>query len=157
MARDYILRLIEQLATLLAGLLARRKAGQTIEAREDLENLCVRTCGFTLNEIKLLAPEEVARLMQRAGAMQIFRSFAVAEMLLLDAQWQGEEGAKDSLIPNYVHAFCLIADSFDALTKEDQKHYEPKLRDLGAKLGDLLNHPYLRERWEKFSSQAPNV
>src|SRR5256885_16601193 len=42
-ARDYILRLIEQLATLLAALISRRKAGETIQAREDLENTSVRT------------------------------------------------------------------------------------------------------------------
>src|SRR5688572_8720219 len=104
MARDYILRLIEQIATMIAGLLARRKAGEVIQAREDLENLCVRTAGLTLSEIKLLAPEEVAKLMRRAGAMQILRSLTIAELLLLDAQWHEQDRASEQLLPNYVHA-----------------------------------------------------
>src|SRR6476661_787325 len=115
MARDYILRLIEQLATMLAALLSKRKAGDTIRAREDLENTSVRTIGFTLSEIKLLAPEEVARILDRSGALRVTRSFILSELLLLDAQWHEEDRTADQLTPNYVHAFCLMADSIDLL------------------------------------------
>src|SRR5688572_33335960 len=108
MARDYILRLIEQIATMVAALLNRRQAGEIIEAREDLENHCVRTIGFTLSEIKLLAPEEVARILEKSGAMRITRALMVAELLMLDAQWHEEDRSTEDRMPNYVHAFCLI-------------------------------------------------
>ena len=76
MARDYILRLIEQIATMLAALMSRREAGEIIAAREDLENTCVRMVGFTLTEIKGLAPEEVAKILERSAfvAEQLVRT-----------------------------------------------------------------------------------
>ena len=146
MARDYILRLIEQMATMLAGLLARRKAGEVIQAREDLENLSVRSSGFTLSELKNLAPEEVAKIMQRAGSLQIIRSFTLAELLLLDAKWHEEDRTSGELLPNYVHAFCLIADWMETLGKEDLEHYRVKLAQIAEKLGDLKQHPYIAPR-----------
>lgn len=149
MARDYILRLIEQLATLLAALISRRKAGEVILAREDLENLCVRTIGFTLSEIKGLSPEEVARILDRSGAMRVMRSFILSEMLLLDAQWHEEDRTSEELLPNYVHAVCLMADSLDSLNSDEEPHFRAKLASAAEKLGELREHPYIAERLAK--------
>jgi len=153
MARDYILRLIEQIATMLAGLLARRKAGEVIEAREDLENLSVRTSGFTLSELKNLAPEEVSRLLKRTGSLQVIKSFTVAELFLLDAKWHEEDRTSEELLPNYVHAFCLIVDCIETLGKEDLQHYRGKLELIMEKLGELKTHPYIAERVARIQTQ----
>lgn len=153
MARDYVLRLIEQLATLLAALINRRKAGEIIQAREDLENATVRAVGFTLSEIKLLAPEEVSRIVDRAGALRTIRALTLAELLLLDARWREEDGGDSSqLTPNYVHAFCLIADALDTLASEDREHFKARLLATAEKLGELREHPYIAER---FANIAP--
>ena len=149
MARDYILRLIEQLATMLAALISRRKAGEVIQAREDLENTSVRTVGFTLSEIKNLAPEEVARILDRSGAMRVTRSFILSELLLLDAQWHEEDRTAEQLMPNYVHAVCLMADSIDSLNSEEQPHFRAKLVSAAERLGELREHPYIAERLAK--------
>lgn len=152
MARDYILRLIEQLATLLAALINRREAGQVIEAREDLENTAVRTIGFTLSEIKLLAPEEVSRIVDRSGALRTIRALTLAELLLLDASWHEQDRSEDQLTPNYVHAVCLIADALETLGTEEQAHFRAKLLTAAEKLGDLREHPYIAERLAKFAA-----
>lgn len=151
MARDFVLRLIEQLATLLAALINRRKAGEIIEAREDLENATVRTVGFTLSEIKLLAPEEVTRIVDRAGALRTIRALTLAELLLLDARWHEEDRTQDQLTPNYVHAFCLISDSLDTLASEDHEHFKARLLSIADKLGELREHPYIAERLAKIA------
>jgi hypothetical protein len=152
MARDYILRLIEQIATMVAALLNRRRAGEIIEAREDLENHCVRTIGFTLSEIKSLAPEEVARILEKSGAMSVTRALMVAELLILDAQWHEEDRSAVDRMPNYVHAFCLIADSLETLSSDEQTVFRAKLGTLAEKLGELREHPYVAERISKVAN-----
>ena len=156
MARDYILRLIEQIATMIAALLNRRKAGEIIQAREDLENHCVRTIGFTLSEIKLLSPEEVAKILGRSGAMQITRALILAELLMLDAQWHEEDRSAEDRMPNYVHAFCLIADSLESLGKEEQGMFRAKMAAAAEKLGPLREHPYIAERISRTAGEAPS-
>jgi hypothetical protein len=153
-ARDYILRMIEQLATMIAGLMNRRKAGEVIQAREDLENHCVRTIGFTLSEIKNLAPEEVAKILDRSGALRVTRALIISELLRLDAEWHQEDRTSEQLIQNYVHAFCLVADSIDSLSSDEQPHFRARLATYAEKLGDVREHPYISERLAKYDISA---
>jgi hypothetical protein len=148
--RDYILRLIEQIAIMVAALISRRKAGEGIQAREDLESSCVRTIGFTLSEIKNLAPEEVARILDRSGALRVTRALILSELLRLDAEWRKEDAPSADVTPNYVHAFCLVADSLDLLSSDEQPHFRARLASYAEKLGELRNHPYIAERLAKF-------
>jgi hypothetical protein len=154
-ARDYILRLIEQLATMLAALINRRRAGEVIQAREDLENTSIRTLGFTLSEIKGLAPEEVAKILDRSGALRVTRAMILSELLRLDAQWHQEDRTSDQLMPNYVHAFCLVADSLDSLSSDEQPHFRARLVSYAEKLGELRDHPYISERLSKLELPIP--
>jgi hypothetical protein len=149
-ARDFILRLIEQMATMLAALMNRRRAGEIIEAREDLENTCARTVGLTLSNVKELAPEALTRLLERSGALKITRAVMLAELLLLDADWKEQDSPEKDVLPNYVHAFCLLADSLDSLSAEEEAFFRPKLDRAAGKLGALANHPYINERLRKF-------
>jgi hypothetical protein len=153
-ARDYILRMIEQLATMIAALIHRRKAGEIIEAREDLENHCVRTIGFTLSEIKNLAPEEVAKILDRSGALRVTRALILSELLRLDAEWHEKDRTSEQLIQNYVHAFCLVADSVDLLSSDEQPHFRARLATYAEKLGDVREHPYISERLAKYDISA---
>ncbi len=155
MARDYILRLIEQMATMLAALINRRRSGEVVQAREDLENTCVRTIGFTLSEIKNLAPEEVARILDRSGALRLTRAMILSELLRLDAEWHQEDRTSDQLMQNYVHAFCLVADSIDMLSSDEQPHFRARLATYAEKLGGLREHPYISERLSKLEPGAP--
>lgn len=150
MARDFILRLIEQMATMLAALMNRRRAGEVIQAREDLENTCVRTVGLTLTNVKELAPEAVAQILQKSGALSITRSVMLAELLLLDADWKEKDSPEKDVLPNYVHAFCLLADSLESLSAEETAFFRPKLDLAASKLSHLENHPYINERMKKF-------
>ena len=152
-ARDYILRMIEQLATMLAALLNRRQAGEVIQAREDLENHCIRTIGFTLSEIKGLAPEEVAKILDRSGALRVTRAMILSELLRLDAEWHQEDRTSEQLMPNYVHALCLVADSIDSLAADEQPHFRAKLAGYAEKMGELRSHPYIAERMCKLEGE----
>jgi hypothetical protein len=153
-ARDYILRMIEQLATMIAALIHRRKAGEVIEAREDLENHCIRTIGFTLSEIKELAPQAVAKILDRSGALRVTRALILSELLRLDAEWHEQDRTSEQLMPNYVHAFCLVADSIDLLASDEQPHFRARLAMYADKLNDLREHPYISERLAKLEAPA---
>jgi hypothetical protein len=53
---------------------------------------------------------------------------------------------------NYVHAFCLLADAIGALTTEEQAFYRVKLDMLAERLGDLKEHPYIKERLRDYGT-----
>jgi len=114
----------------------------------------VRTIGITLSEIKQLSPEEIAKILGRSGALQITRALILAELLLLDAQWHEEDRNVEDRMPNYVLAFCLIADSLDSLGKEEHTLFRARLATIAEKLGPLREHPYIAERISKSAADA---
>ena len=135
--------------------MSRRKAGDVIAAREDLENTSVRTVGFTLSEIKGLSPEEVAKILERSGALRVARAITLAELLLLDAQWHESDRSSEQLTPNYVHAVCLLADSLELLSSDERVHFGARMAAAAEKLGELRNHPYISERLARYETTDP--
>ncbi|MGD1090135.1 MAG: hypothetical protein ABR955_15630 [Verrucomicrobiota bacterium] len=152
MGRDYILRMVDQIAAMLAGVIAKKQAGQPAEARAELEKTCIQTIGLTLADLKRLSPEAVVQLLNNAGALRPIRAVTLAELLLVDAELH--EADPDALppLPNYVHAFCLLADAIDTLTTEDQAIYRTKLNMLADRLGDLRTHPYIKEKLRDYGT-----
>src|ERR1700722_13713673 len=82
---DYVMRLIRQISAALAGIIAKQKGGNLVEAREELATTCVLTIGLSLAQIKQLSPEAVAELLKKTGASRHLRAVTLAELLLLDA------------------------------------------------------------------------
>jgi hypothetical protein len=146
MARDYILRIADQIAAMLATILAKKQAGQIAEAGTELDNTCLQTIGLTLTDLKRLSPEAVAQLLNNVGALRPVRAVMLAELLLVDAELIEADPNPRPSLPNHVHAFCLLADVIDTLTTEEQAGYRIKLNRLADRLGDLRTHPYIKER-----------
>jgi len=146
MARDYIMRMVEQIAAMLSTLLAKREAGCNIEVEKELDGHCLRTIGLSLERLKKLSPEAVAQLLNEAGALRPVRAITLAELLLVDAELADEKQDESGAAASRVHAFCLLADSLPILNSEDQTVYREKLKALTDKLGDLKTHPYIAER-----------
>ena len=139
--------MIEQIAAMLASILAKKDAGQIGEARQEMDGQSRRTIGLTIEEIKKLSPEAVANLLTAGGALQPVRAVTLAELLLVDADLATEKG--EAPVANLVHAFCLLADSIEALNSEDQIVYRARLKLLAEKLGDFRTHPYIGERMSR--------
>jgi len=146
MTQDYIMRLIEQIAAMLAAIIAKRRNGQIEEARQDLEATCGQTVGLTLEAVKQLSPEALASHLCDSGGNRYPRSVILAELLVQDAEILEAQGATQEAIPGYLHAFCLLADAYPVLSSEEQAIYRPKLDALGAKLEHLPPNPYTTER-----------
>jgi hypothetical protein len=141
-----MLRMIEQIAAMLAAILARKRAGQLVEAHAEIENSCLQTVGITMAELKRLSPEAVAQLLNNFGALRTIRAMTLAELLLVEAEIHEPDLIPQAILPNYVHAFCLIADEVDKLTAEEQTIYRAKLAWLAERLGSLRTHPYIQAR-----------
>jgi hypothetical protein len=152
MPGDYMLRMIGQIAAMLAAILARKKAGQLVEARAEAENACLQAIGLTLAELKRLSPEAVAQLLNKFGALRTLRAVTLAELLLVETELSGSDTNPQASMPNDVHAFCLLADEMDKLTPEEQAFYRTKLDRLADRLGPLRTHPYLKARLRDYGT-----
>ena len=141
-----MLRMVEQVAAMLARLLAKKQAGQIVEARSEAENICAQNIGLTLTELKRLSPEAVAQLLDKVGGLRTIRAVTLAELLLVDAELHEADKIPSQTLSNHVHAFCLLADAVDTLSPEEQVFYRSKLDLLAGKLGDLRNHPYIQAK-----------
>ena len=141
-----MLRMVDQIAAMLATIIAKKQAGQFAEAGAELENTCIRTIGHTVTDLKRLSPESVAQVLNNSGALRPVRAVMLAELLLMDAEVHEADQPPRSSMPNYVHSFCLLADAMDALTTEEQTLYRAKVDMLADRLGDLRAHPCIKER-----------
>lgn len=152
MQRDYIMRLVEQIATLLASVIAKEQAGQLREAKADLEEKARQNIGMALRDLKRLSPEAVSQLLESSGGLRYGRAVILAELLLHDAALsQANDQSSDALL-SYLHAFCLLSDTMETLTAEDQAVYRPKLMELATRLKSLPPHPYLGEKLAQYDA-----
>lgn len=153
MQRDYIMRLIEQIAALVASIVAKERAGRFSEARADLEEKVRQTMGMNLCDLKRLSPEVVSQLLESSGGLRYGRSVVLAELLLHDAAISDATGESSDSLLGYLHAFCLLADTIDTLTEEDQAVYRPKLKELTTRLKHLSKHPYVGAKLAQYGTE----
>jgi hypothetical protein len=137
MAADYILRMIQQAAMMLASIIARKERGDLPGAAREIEEKCLQTVGLPLAVIKQSTPDSLAELLAAGGALRPARSIALAELLIQDAELCERQGDPVLAVLAYAHAARLLADSLGALSGEDFTHYQSKLEDVDAKLRDL--------------------
>jgi hypothetical protein len=146
MAEDFIMRLVQQVAAMLAAILTQRRSGQIAEARQEVGKLCLESIGLPVEKVKQMTPEGVASHLRESGGNQYPRAVLLAELLLQDAEILESQGALQDALPSYVHAFCLLADAYPVLATEEQAVYRVKLDDLVAKLEQLPANPYTTGR-----------
>lgn len=142
MARDYILRLIDHAALMLAEIIAKRKTGQPAEVRAAIENQALQQTGLPLSLIRGAAPAMVADLLRNGGELRYIRGVLLAELLLQDAEMCEETGDKPGALTGYLHAWCLLHDAAVSFNPEEIRHFGAKqnrartrLLSLAAELG----------------------
>jgi len=123
MPQDYILRLIEEVALMLAEL-ARLKSG---EKPARISALCLRETGLPLDFVKHSAPDTILRLLETGGGTQYARAVLLAELLLQDADVGESAGKNREAIISRAQAATLLEHSIDHLSPDEQAVYRPKL------------------------------
>ena len=144
MVRDYVMRLIEQVAAMLASVVTKRGAGQYDEARQELNAICQQQLGLTLDFVKRTSPEAVAEALAAAGALRHARAVLLSELLTHDAGLSDDTGRASEATVARLHAFCLLADAMPTLSQEEQATYRPKLDRLAESLSALSGNPYVQ-------------
>jgi hypothetical protein len=130
MAQDYLLRLIEQVALMLAEL-SRLRAG---EKPARISALCLRETGLPLDFVKHSSPETILQLLESGGGTQYARAVLLAELLLQDADVSDASGKNREVTISRAQAQALLDYSVDNLSPEEQAIYRPKLEALTAAL-----------------------
>ena len=146
MVRDYVMRLVEQVAKLLVSIVAKRDAGQHEEARADLNALCQEHIGLTLDFVKRTSPEGVADSLAAAGALRHARAVLLSDLLTLDAGVSDDTGRAAEATVARLHAFCLLADAMEMLSRDEQTTYRPKLDRLAESLSAVSGNPYVQSK-----------
>ena len=153
MQRDYIMRLIERIAALVASIVAKERAGQYPEARAEVDVKSREVIGMGLGDLRKLSPEVVSQLLTSSGGLRYGRAVILAELLLHDAAIaDATDHASDALLSR-VHAFCLLSDTIDTLTTEDQAIYREKLDTLAAQLRTLPPDAYLSPKLAAYDAR----
>ena len=157
MPRDYLLRLVEQMARMLAGLIAKRETGLHEEAKRDVEALCLEHIGLTLDFVKRASPEALEQALASGGALQHARAIGLAELLIQDAEICEETGHSAHAWISRLHAFCLLDDHFDLLSREEQATYRKKLDQLAHSLESLRADPYVNSKLRHYEARAQSA
>ena len=150
MPEDYLLRLFEQVTLMLAAIHDRRAAGRNDDAAGEIETACLHTIGLPFALIKRSSPEALSDLMQRGGE-RYFRSILLAELLLQEAELNKEAGKLTEMMRGQLQAFCLISESINVLSRDDQIIYRIKLKQLAKELEETCPDPYLLEKLKQHS------
>lgn len=134
---DYLMRLINQIAAAIAGIIAKRSKGEIAEAVEEIERTCLEQVGLPLIVFKQSTPDAVAELLANAGALRVPRSLLLAELLVQDALIAESVGNPVAAALGYTHAERLLRDSLPSLGPDDEKACLEKLDMIAAKRRDL--------------------
>lgn len=137
MPQDYIVRMIQQMAAMLAGIIAQRQRGELSSAADSIEQKCLEHVGLPLSVVKHTSPEGLAELLATGGDLRYIRSIALAELLIQDAEISVLRGSPFTAVASYTHAVRLLSDSIPVLDREEQRHYRGKLEDVATRLQDL--------------------
>ena len=152
MVRDYVMRLVEQVAKMLATFIAKRDAGQLDEARKELDAICQQHLGLTLAFAKSSSPEALAETLSAAGGVSHARAVLLSELLTHDADLSERAGRVAEASIARLHAFCLLGDALGMLSNDELATYRPKLDQLSEKLRPLAADSYVRGKLEKYRS-----
>jgi hypothetical protein len=132
--RDYIMRLIEQAAQMLAAIIAYRRAGRVAEAALEIETKCRQTVGLPLDMVRRSSPESLWELLGQGGGLRYPRAVMLAELLLQEAELARGANRATDMIRNQLQAFCLLHECIPVLSYDEAAVYRPRLEALAREL-----------------------
>lgn len=147
------MRLVQQIAQMLASLIALRQQGRYAEAAEEIDALCLQTMGLSVERLRRLSPETLAAHLEAGGALRHHRAITLAELLVQDAELSVlAERPADALLSR-LNAFCLLADAVRFLPAAEHADYGPKIAALSAQLASAATHPYVAEKLREYTAR----
>lgn len=148
---DYIRRLIEQVAQMLAAIMGHRNAGRNDEAVQEIEKSCLQTAGLPMSLVRQASPEALRDFLQSGGPQRHIRDMLLAELMLQDAELSEIAGREEDALRCQEHAFCLIADAMELLGADDLAVYRSKMAVLAPLLAGRTSDPYVWQRLDRWT------
>jgi hypothetical protein len=150
MPQDYFLRLIDQIAIMLAAIARQAASGDRGGARAEISEQCRQTIGLDISQIQQMSPEALGQLLESSAGLRQTRAVMIAELLLKDSEMHAGDLGRVTL--DRLHAFCLLASVVDSLDTDDQRVYQQKLGELRDFLSELSNNPYVASKLAQFAA-----
>jgi hypothetical protein len=148
MPQDYFLRLIDQVAIMLAQIMGKKAAGDDAGAKDELSAQCRQTIGLDISQVQQMSPEALGQRLETAAGLRQARAILLAELLLKDAEMNSEDERRTAL--DHLHAFCLIAGAVDSLDPDDQRAYRAKLKLVADRLAPMQSDPYVAQKLREY-------
>jgi hypothetical protein len=158
--QDYIMRMIQQVAQMLAVLMGHRHAGRREEAAQEIERACLLHAGVPMSMVRLATPEALRQFLPAGGHRNLARDIMLAELLMQDAELMDEQGEAAAALHSRSHAFCLINDAVDSLAADDTAHYRSTLDSLAKAMDGFPLDSYVavkHQAWLEKRSMADNL
>jgi len=134
--QDYLLRLIEQAAQVLAKLLGLQAAGQHAAATAIRRDAAEKWLGLTIDRLRTLRDDELIDHLQRNGSIAEFPLRLGLAISLLQAEGNGlaAAGDRDGAIRARAAALCLSLRAHILNVAPDLPEFTPRTADLQAGL-----------------------
>src|SRR5438552_3197180 len=135
MPQDYFLRMIEQIAQMLAAILALREAWRNSEAIEQIAGACQDHVGIPIEIVRRSSPETLLQLLESGSALRYVRAVILAELLMQDSAVQEEHGKLREALIARAQAYALVSDALPHLPPTEQSIYRKKMELLRSSSG----------------------
>ena len=147
------MRLVQQIAQLIARVAGLRQQGRNEEAVKEIDNLCLQTAGLPLSRIRQSSPESLASFLETGGALRYDRAITLAALLQQDAELSEIAARPAEALVSRLHAFCLLADSVHVLPAQEQAEYRQKMNALAEQLQSVAAHPYAGAKLREYAAR----
>jgi tetratricopeptide (TPR) repeat protein len=144
--QDFILRLIEQLAHVLARILALRRAGRHEEALEATDEALQKFVGLDARFIEALSLKDLLSLMKPGIDLDITRCLVVADLLKERSQIYDDQGDAQASFEAQVKALTLFLEIFTSPGAVDLPDRATKTEELIAALEEYELPPETQVR-----------
>lgn len=148
------MRMIEQVSPMLAAIISPRRAGRPEVAVRELEALCLQTVGLPMTTVRRSPPEALMENLAQSGGARYARAVLLAELLLQDAGLNQAANRPAEALFSQLQAFCLLAQSMDALTRAEAAQYQPRLEALATELEAVSDDPYLQDKIHAYRART---
>ena len=107
MERDFVMRMIEEFARVIAKVFFLRDTKQFQNAHEELDNVSRMITGFSSSQLKQLGPEGIKNIFDYSNIPNIEKVYYSARIVMEEAYLFELEGKIDASLESYAFALAL--------------------------------------------------
>lgn len=154
--QDYLLRIIEQLATYLAQLLHSKEELTPEHARDSLDSTSLRYLGLGYEIVEFLDEEELRQLLYEGPEISLEKAVVAGTLLAKHADLLDRIGLPTDAKPRRVKALAFLLDAYESLRGKVRDDLGKQIRQQQAKLDPSHLGPDLEARLAELNEPGPS-